>query len=122
MTILEAIQQVDLQIPNRFSHEEKCRWLSELDGLIFRELHQLYEGSEEMKCPVYEADTDHGLLVQEPYAQELYLRYLESRMDDAHGDTERYQNSRILFQAAYMNYARWYNRNHKPLSRERRYQ
>lgn len=122
MTILEAIQQVDLQIPNRFSYEEKCRWLSELDGLIFRELYQLYEGVEDCRFPVYEEGIDHPLLVQEPYAQELYLRYLESRMDDAHGDTERYHNSRLLFQAAYMNYARWYNRSHKPLSRERRYQ
>ena len=122
MTILEAIQQVDLQIPNRFSLEEKCRWLSELDGLIFRELHQLYEGSEGMQYLNSEADVSRTLLVQEPFAQELYLRYLESRMDDAHGDTERYQNSRLLFQAAYMNYARWYNRNHRPLSRERRYQ
>lgn len=122
MTILEAIQQVDLQIPNRFSLEEKCRWLSELDGLIFRELHQLYEGAEGMQYLNSEADVSRTLLVQEPFAQELYLRYLESRMDDAHGDTERYQNSRLLFQAAYMNYARWYNRNHRPLSRERRYQ
>ena len=124
MTILEAIQRVDRQSPNRFSYEEKLRWLSELDGLIFRELHCLYEGSEDTQCPSYDENSnpDRSLLAKEPYAQELYLRYLESRIDDAHGDTERYQNSRLLFQAAYMNYARWYNRNHKPLSRERRYQ
>lgn len=121
MTILEAVEQVDLQFPNAYSRQEKLRWLSRLDGLIYQELHRLYEGCEG-PFGGYDETTELSdqLLVKEPYAPEVYLRYLESQMDDANGDTERYLNSAKQFRAAYKTYARWYNRSHRPKSRERR--
>ena len=121
MTVLEAIRQVDLHLPNGFSVQEKLRWLSRLDGLIFREIHSLYEGCTE-DFGGYEGETAlHAeLLAAEPYGGELYLRDLERCMDDANGDTERYLNSAKQFRAAYKTYARWYNRSHRAKGRERR--
>ncbi|MBQ4565774.1 MAG: hypothetical protein IJA48_05440 [Oscillospiraceae bacterium] len=122
MTILEAINRADLHLPNRFSTSEKLAWLSRLDGMIHQELHRLYEGGD-TPFGGYDETTalSESLLVEEPFAPEVYLRYLESRMDDANGDTERFRNSLALFRAAYKTYYRWYNRTHQPRSSPRQY-
>ena len=119
MTVSEAIRQVDLLQPNSFSREEKLEWLTRLDGLIFQEIHGQYEGCRE-DFSGYDGEQEQTLLVQEPYAGELYLRYLQSRMDDANGDTDRLINSQRQFRAAYETYARWYNRNHRVRDRGRK--
>lgn len=121
MTVLEAIRQADLHLPNGFSVQEKLRWLSRLDGLIFREIHSLYEDCTE-DFGGYEGETAlHAeLLAAEPYGEELYLRYLERCMDDANGDTDRLINSQRQFRAAYETYARHYNRSHRIQARARR--
>ena len=122
MTILEAMDRADHHLPNGFSRTEKLRWLSRLDGLIYQELHRMYEGSTK-PFGGYDETTDlqTALLVEEPFAQELYLRYLESRIDDANGDTNRFIRSMELFRAAYKTYARWYNRSHTYKIRYRRF-
>lgn len=42
MTIQEAIERVDAMKPNKQAQELKVRWLSELDGLIWRELEKTH--------------------------------------------------------------------------------
>ena len=73
MRLQQAIDRVDEMRPNMQSRELKVIWLSELDGLIWRELiekHHLKPGEEIRLCsmPEYDTDTDPGqkLLVPAP--------------------------------------------------------
>lgn len=45
MTIQEAMDRVDEMKPNKQSQTLKVRWLSELDGIIWRELEKTHRGA-----------------------------------------------------------------------------
>ena len=38
MTIREAIELVDRLKPNQYGSADKLRWLSELDGIVYRDI------------------------------------------------------------------------------------
>ena len=43
--------------------------------------------------------------------------YLMGMIAYSNGETERYQNSMIMFNSNYKEYADWYNRTHKPIQK-----
>ena len=53
------------------------------------------------------ADTD--LTAPAPFDQ-LYLLYVMAMMDHTEGDTARYENTAILFNAVYQGYGKWLKR------------
>ena len=53
------------------------------------------------------------LLVSTPH-DDIYIRWLEAQIDYANGEYGKYQNAMAMFNAAYSNYERYYNRNHMP--------
>lgn len=116
MKVGEAIALVDRQKPNKFSAEEKYRWLSEIDGLIVRELIDTHEGS-----PLSGAFTGYQipddekteLLAPFPY-DKLYRWYLESKIDLGNMEIGKYNNSNSLFNSAYLTFSDHYNRTHMP--------
>jgi hypothetical protein len=115
MTVSEAIENVNKIKPNRFSEEEKIKWLSEIDGLIVRELVDTHEDP-----PIKgdfsgysESSMDVELLAPYPY-DVLYRFYLESQIDLGNMEINKYNNSRTLFNNAYLTYTDWYNRTHMP--------
>lgn len=67
-----------------------------------------------------EADIDTVLVVPDTYA-DVYKYYLFAMVDFATGETARYTNSMLMFNAAYSDYSHWYNRTHKPKSTKIRY-
>lgn len=123
MKIIEAINAIDALKPNGYTQAEKIRWLSALDGILYREVFLTHEGADERPFPVYDEDTppETELLAQEPYAGDLYLKYLEAQIDYYNGETARYNNSMTMYQAAYTAFARWYNRTHAPRSQKRKF-
>lgn len=122
MTIIEAITRVDNVKPNSYSQPEKIKWLSELDGLIKKEIIDTHEGGENVKFSGYTDDVDLTtvLLVPAPY-DEIYIRYLETQIDYANGEYNKYNNSMAGYNAAYITFERYYNREHMPIGRGQRF-
>lgn len=116
MTVLESVSMIDRLKPNRFGGAEKFRWLSDIDGLISRELLATHEGGPTMAFEPYieGRDEDRALIAPFPY-DTLYRWYLESQIDLNNGEIAKYNNARNLFNSAYLTYTDWYNRTHRPI-------
>lgn len=119
MTIMEAIYRADTQKPNVCSQEEKIRWLSALDGLVKKEIIDTHEGGEDVVFNGYNNLTDLNtvLLIPAPY-DEVYIHWLEMHVDYANAEFGKYNNSRSLYNTAYLAYEKYYNRTHKPISKK----
>ena len=119
MTIMEAIHRIDSVKPNRYSQQEKVQWLSALDGIIKREIIDTHEGAMEIDFEGYGDDTDlkTKLLIEAPY-DEIYLFWLESKIDYWNGETKKYNNSMAMYNTALGEFSKYYNRTHKPLGRK----
>ena len=115
MTILEAINRVDSTKPNSYTQIEKVDWLSTLDGIIKGEIIDTHEGGEAIVFDGYDVGTslDTPLLVPAPY-DDIYIRWLEARIDYANGEINKYNNSLTAYNDAYDLYANYYNRKHMP--------
>lgn len=120
MTILECISRVDLAKPNTYSQEEKVRWLSTIDGLIKKGIIDRHEGRECVSFNGYDKNTPltTKLLVPEPY-DELYLFGLAARMDYWNGENDKYNDSIEMYNSVYLEYAKEYTSQHRPISGKR---
>lgn len=118
MTVREAITLVDRLKPNKYSDADKVNWLSEIDGLIVRELVDTHENSPiEGEFNGYADVSDETVLIaQYPYDQ-LYRWYLSSQIDLANMEIDKYNNSKTLFNNAYLTFTDYYNRTHMPKRR-----
>lgn len=118
MTVREAITTVDRLKPNKFSEADKVKWLSEIDGLIVRELVDTHENPPiEGDFSGYTAeDMETVLIAPFPYDQ-LYRWYLESQIDLGNMEINKYNNSRTMFNNAYLTFTDHYNRTHMPKQR-----
>lgn len=119
MTLMEAISRVDSIKPNRYTQVEKIKWLSTIDGIVKAEIFDTHEGGESASFVGYDdiADLLRVLLVPEPY-DEIYIRWLEAQIDYANGEYGKYNNSITMYNAAFDAYAKYYNRLHKPISKQ----
>ena len=115
MTILEALNRVDSTKPNSYTQVEKVDWLSTLDGVVKSNIIDTHEDDENVVFEGYNADTllDTELLVPAPY-DDIYIRWLEARIDYANGEINKYNNSLTAYNDAYDLYANYYNRKHMP--------
>lgn len=109
MTINEAITAADGLRNNQIAEDVKRAMLSELDGLIFREVIDP-NGTD---FTGYNQETDSGttLLVPFPY-DGLYVSYLEMEIARINAEMPRYNNAAIRFNEKYSAFKRWYNRTH----------
>lgn len=116
MTIGEAISSLDSTKSNAFGTSEKINWLSELDWRIKREIIDTHEGGDMIPFEGYGQDIDPEtvLLADAPW-DTLYLRYLEAMVDYHNGETAKYANSHAMFNAAYADFAGYYNRTVAPI-------
>ena len=115
MTILEAINAINKRKPNTFEDSEIVGWLSELDSKIKLKIIDTHEGAEKVSFTPYGAETpsDTVLLVPEPFSC-VYLSWLESCMDYANGEYDKYNNAMDMFHTAYEGFKNYYNRTHMP--------
>ena len=116
MTLIEAINRIDVLKPNTYSQEEKVSWLSTLDGVIKKEIIDTHEGADGVVFEGYNERTSLStvLLVPEPY-DDIYLRWLEAQIDYANGEYPRYNNVMKAYNSAYSAFARQYNKANMPL-------
>lgn len=118
MTIKECIDIVDNLKPNQYSIYDKVDWLSYLDHSIINEVlltHEGYDGRYDDFTGYSPDKLEVGLIVPSPYDR-LYPAYIKMKIDEENGETARYNNSVTLFNAYLMEYKKWYNSNHMPLS------
>lgn len=110
----DIIALVDSYRPNHFEEQLKLWWLVTLDGKIAVELMLMDAQSvrEMMDCE-YPEGLDHEPLVGFPH-EELYLHYLEAKIDYANGEFNDYSNSMQSFNAAYSSFANWFLNHHDP--------
>lgn len=125
MRLQQAIDRVDEIRPNMQSRELKIAALSELDGLIWRELidkHYLLPGEyiRLSVMPEYDGDTDPGtkLLVPPPY-DNIYTYWLMSKIDEQTLEQEKYNSDREMFNASYDSFSDYWTRTHMPKTRVR---
>ena len=122
MTIIKAINAIDSVKPNNYTQEDKVKWLSTLDGMIKKEIIDTHEGADTVDFKGYDENTplETELLVIAPY-DEIYLLWLEAKIDYANGEYYKYNNSITMYNSAYSAYQRYYNRTHMPISKKRKY-
>lgn len=101
MTVKEAIQRADALRPNPFSDQEKFQWLSELDGKIAREILK----KEDFTPYAYSGDGKKALLADNAYT-DIYLFYLSAMIDFFSRDYGEYNNSMLLFNSLFEQYAK----------------
>lgn len=115
MKICEAIAMVDGLRDNVFSPEQKLGWINELEWRIRRTLVDTHAGKEECSFNGYDANDSMEQTMIAPAPWDMaYVRWLEAMIDYYNGESERYENSMMLFNEAWENFATWYHRTHLP--------
>ena len=117
MTIAQAIAKIDSLKPNNYPTMDKVEWLNELDGRIKAEIAATHEDEDDFLFFGYDEDTDEetNLAVPSPY-DDIYIKWLESKIDYANNEYAKYNNSSTAFNNAYQAFERYYNRQHMPKS------
>lgn len=118
MTIKECIDIVDELKPNQYSTKIKVMWLSFIDEIIINDVlktHRGYDGRYDDFTGYSEEKLSVPLIVASPYDR-LYTAYLKMKIDAENGETARYNNSAGLFNSYMMEYRKYYNKTHMPLS------
>lgn len=118
MTIKEAIDRLDGLKPNQYSTEDKLRWLSDLDTKIYTDIILTHEHQSEM--PEFKkytiSDLGKKLIVDDPYT-EVYIAYLKMKIDEENAETGRYNNSAIMYNSYYDDFAKYWNKTHLPINK-----
>ncbi len=120
MTIIEAINKIDSLKPNTYTQNEKIKWLSALDALIKKEILDTHEGDITFDGYTDYTPIDTVLIAKEPY-DEMYIYWLESKIDYYNAEYAHYNNSVAAFGNMYSEFSRYYNRTHKPKTKKIKY-
>ena len=122
MTIIEAINKIDVLKPNNYTQTEKIKWLSNLDSVIKAEIIDTHEGGEDIIFNGYDTNTplDTEMLVAAPY-DDLYIKWLECQIDYTNAEYGRYNNSSTAYNNAYSAFERYYNRRNMPIQRKMKF-
>lgn len=117
MTIQECIDRVDSIKPNQYTIKEKVEWLSFIELRIINDVlktHEGYDGRYDLFTGYSEDKLTITMIAPSPYDR-LYTKYLEMKIDEANGETTRYNNSATMFNTYYADYKKYYNKGHMPL-------
>ena len=115
MTLKEVLMRIDQQKQNTYTRQEKLAWLSELDGIVKKQILDTHAGAVDTKLPYTDETRDEQeLLICAPY-DGLYLWWLEARIDYLNGEFIRCNNALDMFQAGFRDYAAYYNRRYVPV-------
>lgn len=120
MTIQDAITETDNLKPNQYDTGSKLRWLSDIEGKVYDDILSVRMDPPVSDCPKYdfESDFDTALLVPGTYAK-IYIYYLTAMIDYHNAELERYNNSMMMFNAAWDEFARYWYSTHRQISKGR---
>lgn len=122
MKIIQAITRLDDLMSNTYSHSDKVEWLSRLDTMVKKHIIDTHEGAEDVTFTGYDEETDPEtvLLVPAPH-DEMYLQWMEAQIHYYNREYDKYNNAIIMFNTAYEAYQAYYNREHLPVIRGKRF-
>lgn len=122
MQIIEAIQRIDALKPNQYTQSDKVKWLSTLDLLVYKQVFLTHDD-----CPIESFDgytdstsLDTELLADEPYS-EMYISWLESKIDYMNSEYTKYNNSVMKFNEDFSLFRNAWNHDHRHLVTKFRY-
>lgn len=122
MNIRDALDQVDALKPNQYDEQQKIYWLSQVDQRIYNDVVLRHEMDESMPATFGgyppDVDQDTRLLAGAPF-DALYRWWLEAMIDLGNGELGKYQNSMLLFNSAWNDFAKDYRRKHMPLGQQK---
>lgn len=110
MTINQVIEQVSRLSPGAVQDRDIARWLLDLDGKLFRELHMPSDIDRPMKWP---EDGEKPLTASYPY-DGLYTLFAEMKVHFARKDYDSYNNAAIAYNDAVNEYRKAYRRENQP--------
>lgn len=122
MTIQEAISLTDELKANMMVSSTKIRFLSELEGKLYKEIFTKHADVPVEECPTYDESTDTSteMLVPAPY-DFIYVRWLISQIDIMNQEMDKYNNDRALFENAWTEFGDYWRREHMPVSTAQRF-
>lgn len=122
MTIEQAISLVDKLKPNQYLPVLKIKWLSKLDGQIFKEVFATHEDNNIIAFDGYtEDDKEKELLVPYPFDEDIYNYFLQAQIDKENGETAKYNQSITLYNNAFLAFQNYWNRTHMPIATSKRF-
>ena len=114
MKVAEIITNVGQLRQNDYDLEQKTRWLSEVEGTIIDEIHNMAEGNDEDFTGYrYELDSEKETKLPDRFT-DIYIHYIKAKIEFYDGETEQYNSEVAAYQSSYDQYAAWYRRNHMP--------
>lgn len=97
------------------SEEEQIAALSALDGRIKIEIIDTHEGGENVSFTPYTVDTPRKMVLIVPHPYDvLYINFLVANEALKREEHERYNNALYVFNEAYADFRKAYNRTHMP--------
>lgn len=128
-TYADLIYRFDELKPNIFQFSQKVRWLSKLELQLKETVYDTHDNPPAHADEIpFAEDADfnsseaHNKVLTLPDAYEdLYIHYLEAKIDYANNEYERYNNSNAMFLTMLNEFTNWYNRTHRPLSARNNY-
>lgn len=112
MTARECINRINLLKPHQYDTSTLMGWLSNVEGKMYEEAVSWHKDALPPLLPYTELDMDVVLMVPDQYA-DVYLYYLQAQIDYWNNETARFNNSMMMFNVAYSDFANWYNRAHE---------
>ena len=122
MKIKQAIDRINSLVHNTYTDSEKINWLSNMDMIVKTHIIDNYEGSENFVFGGYKDDVDMEteLLVPAPF-DDVYLKWMEAQIHYYDGEYNKYNNSILMYNAAFSAYANHYIASHKPIRKGNRF-
>ena len=113
MTARELLTTIDQMRPNAFTDREKLQFLNTIEGRIYTEILNRADGNDLTFIPITEGEEERELIVPIPYT-DLYIYYMGAMIDFYNGDSGRYNDTVVLYNDAWENFAAYYRENNKP--------
>lgn len=107
MKLREIIERVDEIKPNAFSSTVKTEWLNALEGRIAADVLLLAPAEIGQLRYSYQEDRETELLVSPPH-DDIYVLWLQAKIDEANGEYNKYQNTMQIYNEHYGNFVRWF--------------
>lgn len=118
MTIQQVIDKVDRKKPNYMDRQTKVEHLQDLDQIIYQEilLKHRHTAAEEVE-PDYSGDRtgETQLLVPATYGTDMYVYWLECKIDEMNQEIDKLNNDTAMFNTAYETMHDWWRRTRMPL-------
>lgn len=116
MTIHDMLSDVKRLRPSEYEDAILLRWLNECEWGVYNEIILTHEGAGAFTG--YDSKTPRTTVLLAPDAYcALYRHYLCARIDEANGETVRYNNDAQQYNTAYLAFMDYYNRHNIPLQK-----